>query len=88
VTPGLLLALTLGLPLGMQPYNPFCLGHEPKARITTTAASKRNSGLMPSMPVALCRFSFLNVCYTSTSVMTTFNCSQSIPLGGKETTWA
>jgi hypothetical protein len=35
LTPMLPLALTPGLPLGSQPCNPFCLGHEPKARVVT-----------------------------------------------------
>jgi len=39
--PGLHLALTLGLPIGPQPYNPFCLGHELKARVATLSPTRR-----------------------------------------------
>jgi len=36
LTPELALALALGLPLGLQPYNPFVFGLEPKARVATS----------------------------------------------------
>jgi hypothetical protein len=35
LTPRLPLGLTLGLPLGPQPYNPFVFGPGPKARVAT-----------------------------------------------------
>jgi len=35
LTLGLPLALTPKFPLGPQPYNPFCFGREPKARVAT-----------------------------------------------------
>jgi hypothetical protein len=54
VTPGLLLvphlcdffALTPRLPLGPHPCKPFCLGHEPKARVATLSPTYQNEGVV------------------------------------------
>jgi len=44
VTLGLLLALTLGLPFGPQPCNPFVLVASPKARVATLSQNKNPNG--------------------------------------------
>jgi hypothetical protein len=35
LAPGLPFGLTPGLPFGLHPYNSLCLGREPKARVAT-----------------------------------------------------